>query len=57
MSVITFRKVVLIVEANNDVCPEEIDKDIAFTYAKIHEEYTINQTKCKIIKCNVSDVI
>jgi hypothetical protein len=58
MSVSTTRKVELIVEAINDVYPEEIDKDIAFKYIKMHNgEYEINQTKFKVVKCNITDVI
>jgi len=57
MSVSATRKVELIVEANNDVYPEEIDKDITSVYNKIHKEIEINQTTFKVIKCDVKDVI
>jgi hypothetical protein len=58
MSVSITRKVELVVEANNDVYPEEIDEDITFVYAKMYDgKHAINQTTFKVIKCDVKDVI
>lgn len=52
----TTKKVELIIEATNDIYPEEINKDLDFYYRRMYDRHTGNQTDWKVIKCNISEV-